>query len=226
MHLRNMNLTVSSMVVCALLLHAAPARAQKTADVQAWDGGWAAYLALEAIPLADRGYVQASQDLPVVIDAPLRVVFDVYSNVFNALGLHPFLVGITPIRCTSGTFDFIAREDIPLPDGTVYQGETIARQRLKRARWYYDADTYDFPGIVTHQHITFSRLHDGSTLVVEHLTFEAPPTYLATAVQGGVYAHSLVQQGLKARIEAGQLEPVKFPRYLGGLCRGGEGDGD
>jgi hypothetical protein len=219
MRLQTMKLTAASVMISAALLHAAPAHAQAAADVQAWDSGWAAYQALEAIPLAERGYKQASQDLSIVIAAPLRTVYDIYSNVLNAKGLHPFLVGITPIRCTPRSFDFIAREDIPLPDGTVFQGQTIAQQRFRPSKGYYDSDTYDFPGIVTHQHVTFQALSRGSTLVVEHLTFEAPPEYLATAVQGGVFAHNLVQVGLKAEIEAGQLEPVKFPGYLGGLCQ-------
>lgn len=175
-------------------------------DVALWNGNWAQYQSLESIPLAARGYVAASQDLTIVIDAPLRKVWRIYSDVNSALGLHPFLKSIVPVRRYDAygvpTYDFIAYEDIPLPDGTTFHGVTVAQQRFFARQRYYDADSYDVPGIVTHQHITFSRVR-GGTQVTEHLTFEAPPLYIGQTVQGGVYAHTLVQNGLKTRIESG-----------------------
>lgn len=99
-------------------------------------------------------------------------------------------------------------------------------QRFHRSKGFYDTDTYQVPGIVTHQHVTFTRLQNGSTQVVEHLTFEAPQDYIQTAVQGGLYAHSLVQTGLKHKIKAGQLTPIPFPRYLGDSCGDDAGEDD
>jgi hypothetical protein len=84
---------------------------------------------------------------------------------------------------------------------------TVAEQRFFPKARSYEADSYDVPGIVTHQRITFSRVR-GGTQVTEHLTFEAPPLYIAQTVQGGVYAHTLVQNGLKTRIEAGYYKDV------------------
>ncbi len=205
------------------LAFAGVATAQTAAEVQIWDTTWAQYQALEAIPLPQRGVVVASQDLTVIINADVKDVFDIYSNVNNALGLHPFLASLSPIRHTRNRLDFIAYENIPLPDGTIYPGVTVAQQRFHRSRNFYDADTYDVPGIVTHQHITFTRLAKNQTQVVEHLTFEAPAIYIELAVQGGVYAHYFVQQGLKAKIEAGLLKPVRFPRWLPAA---GDDDGD
>lgn len=196
------------------LIISAVASAQTPQEVQTWDQGWAAYQALMAVPPADRGYATASQDLSIVINDSVQNVFDIYSNVYNAQGLHPFLTGITVIRHTRTSLDFIAYEDIPLPDGTIFPGVTIAQQRFNRPHRYYDADTYDYPGIITHQHITFEKLGPRQTLVTEHLSFEAPPEYIATATQGGVYAHYLVQLGLKQKIEAGLLQPVRFPQWL------------
>ena len=178
-------------------------------DVALWNGNWAQYQSLESVPLAARGYVAASQDLTIVIDAPLHKVYRIYSDVNNALGLHPFLKSIAPVRRFDAygvpTFDFIAYEDIPMPDGTIFHGVTVARQRFFERARYYDADSYDVPGIVTHQHITFKRVR-GGTQVTEHLTFEAPPLYISQTVQGGVYAHTLVQNGLKSRIESGYFK--------------------
>jgi hypothetical protein len=191
-------------VLTTVALHAG---AQSQADnVALWNASWAQYQSLESVPLAARGYVAAAQDLRIVINAPLRQVYRIYSDVNNALGLHPFLKSIVPVQRGEvyevPTYDFIADEDIPLPDGTVFHGVTVAQQRFYSKAHYYDVDSYDVPGIVTHQRITFTRV-PGGTEVREHLTFEAPPQYIAQAVQGGVYAHALVQNGIKTRIESG-----------------------
>ena len=205
-----MNLRLNIVLGTAIAAFALQAGAQTHADdVALWNGNWAQYQSLESVPLAARGYVAASQDLAIVIDAPLRKVYRIYSDVNNALGLHPFLKSIVPVRRFDAygvpTYDFIAYEDIPMPDGTTFHGVTIAQQRFFPRARYYDADSYDVPGIVTHQHITFTRVR-GGTQVTEHLTFEAPPLYIAQTVQGGVYAHTLVQNGLKTRIESGDYK--------------------
>lgn len=124
--------------------------------------------------------------------------------------MHPFLKQIIPIRYELAdgvpALDFIALEDIPLPDGTIFHGQTVAQQRFHERDYYYDADTFDFPGVITHQHIVFTAIDCEHTQVVEHLTFEAPPALIATAVQGGVFAHAAVQAGLKTNIESGALK--------------------
>lgn len=190
------------------------AAAQTASEVELWDATWAEYQALDAIPLEERGMVSVSQDLGVVIAGDIDDVFDIYSNVYNAMGLHPFLVGLTPIRHTGHRLDFIAYEDIPMPDGSIFHAATIARQTFDRRAHSYDAETFDVPGIITRQHITFTQIAAGQVLVVEHLTFEATPEYIELAAQGGVYAHYLVQLGLQQRIEAGELQPIRFPAWL------------
>lgn len=203
------------------------AKAQSAADVQLWDTSWAQYQFLESIPLPVRQYVTAQSELTIVINAPVKKVFDIYSNVGNAMGIHPFLVGITPIRHTCTQYDFIAYENIPLPDGTVFPGVTIAQQNFHREQNYYDADSFDIPGIVTHQHITFTKVKGGGTSVTEHLTFEAPQAYIDLTQQGGTYAHYLVQLGIKAKIESGALKAKRFPSYLAGAhdCDCGDDEG-
>ncbi|MCA9549329.1 MAG: hypothetical protein KC933_04790 [Myxococcales bacterium] len=190
------------------------AAAQTASEVELWDATWAEYQALDAIPLEERGMVSVSQDLGVVIAGDIDDVFDIYSNVYNAMGLHPFLVGLTPIRHTGHRLDFIAYEDIPMPDGSIFHAATIARQTFDRRAHSYDAETFDVPGIITRQHITFTQIAADQVLVVEHLTFEATPEYIELAAQGGVYAHYLVQLGLQQRIEAGELQPIRFPAWL------------
>src|SRR6202035_1479463 len=112
-----------------------------------------------------------SQDLTIVINRPIDEVYDIYANANNALGLHPFLAALIPIRhsCRDGvpTFDFVALENIPLPDGTIYPGVTVAQQRFHEREHYYDADSYDVPGVITHQHIVFSAVDHDHTQVVE-----------------------------------------------------------
>lgn len=218
----------ASSICFAIAVAVAPvARAQSNAtpeEVSRWDTSWDAYQALVAIPPADRGYATAFQDLSIVIDGDLDDVFDIYSNVLNAEGLHPFLTTISFVRHTRTSLDFIAYENIPLPDGSVFPGVTIAQQRFDRPHHVYDADTYDAPGIITHQHITFTRIGPHQTMVTEHLSFEAPPEFIETTLQGGVFAHQLVQVGLKQQIEAGLLRPVRFPRWLPPAAHGPDGD--
>jgi hypothetical protein len=209
---------------------APPAHAETHGQyVQTWNTTWATYRAEEAIALPQRGVVVQSQDLTIVINRPLDEVYDIYANVYNAIGLHPFLKSIVPIRHVyrgdTPIFDFIAFEDIPLPDGTIFHGVTVAQQRFHEKDHYYDADSYDVPGVITHQHIVFTAVDDGTTQVVEHLTFEAPPAYIAEAVQGGVYAHMLVQQGLKTNIESGALQWTPVDEWIEG-DRFGEHDHD
>lgn len=217
----NVAVLATSMIV-ATGAHAQTTYAQY---IQLWSTHWAAYQAEEATPLAQRGVVVQSVDLPIVIDRPIDKVYDIYANVWSATGLHPFLNGIIPInhhhRDNVTTFNFIALENITLPDGTIYQGQTVSQQRFHDADFYYDADSYDaiatnVPGAITHQHIVFTPISPTRTQVVEHLTFEAPPSYIQEEVQGGVYAHQLVQQGLKTEIEAGEFDSTSFGQWLEG----------
>lgn len=157
-----------------------------------------------------------TRELSIDIDAPREIVFDVYSNVYNALGRHSFLREIVPIRCGAHHFDFTAIEDVPLGP-VVLALRTVSRQVFSRPS-SYTADTYDQPETITHQTITFSELSPGSTRVVESLTFESSPLLINTAVNGGIEAHTAVQQSLKASIEAGELVPVPFPDNLPIRC--------
>lgn len=213
-------LSVTVLVTSIIVATGAHAQTTYAQYIQLWKTNWAAYQAEEAIPLPQRGVVVQSVDLPIVIDRPVDKVYAIYANVYSATGLHPFLIGIIPIdhhqRRNASTFDFVALEDIPMPDGTIYHGQTVSQQRFHDDDFYYDADTYDAPGVITHQHIVFTRISPTQTQVVEHLTFEAPPQYIAEEVQGGVYAHQLVQQGLKAEIEAGDLAPTSLDQWLEG----------
>jgi len=202
---------------------ASAAHAQTTPFTQwvtTWKTTWETYKAINATPPAQNGLVVQSQDLPIVIHAPIDDVYAVYANVYNAIGLHPFLKQIIPIDYffVRGvpTFDFIALEDIPLPDGTIFHGVTVAQQRFHNREHNYDVDTFDQPGIITHQHIEFIRLDRDHTKVVEHLTFEAPPELIGLAVQGGVGAHAAVQAGIKSGMEAGTLKATHFDAVIEG----------
>lgn len=224
----NRHLRYALLLVLTVGSFAGTARAQAvtpyTQWITTWDQTWTTYQAVNAVPPAQNGLVVQSQDLPIVINAPVDDVYAVYANVYNALGLHPFLKQIIPIHyeLVGGipTFDFVALEDVPLPDGTIFHGVTVAQQRFHNLEHYYDADSYDQPGVITHQHIVFTRLDRDHTKVVEHLTFDAPPDLLALEVQGGVAAHAAVQAAIKAGMEAGTLKPTKFDAVLEGNVAG------
>ncbi len=201
--------------------------AQTQADIDRWNTDWATFQMLSAIPLELRGMVQASQDLPITIDEKQKKTFDIYSNVYNALGVHPFLVKITPIRVTKDRFDFLSYEDIPLPDGTIFNSVSAAQMRFDRAHNVYEVDTFTAPGVITRQRITFTKTGPHSTLVNEHLVFETTPEFIGLATQGGVIAHSIVQQVVKTKIEAGLLRPIRFPRWVPGYSHHNcEGEAD
>lgn len=221
-------LTLKAMVVSLAVSTAALAQTQ--AEIDRWDADWATFQFLSSLPLEARGMVQASQDLPITINGSTKKVFDVYSNVYNALGLHPFLVKLTPIRYTNDRFDFLSYEDIPLPDGTIFNSVSAAQMRFDRAHNVYEVDTFTAPGVITRQRITFQNVGHHQTAVNEHLVFETTPEFIGLATQGGVVAHAIVQQGVKAKIEAGLLHPIRFPRWVPGYqhhnCDEGEAEDD
>jgi hypothetical protein len=214
------------LLVTVAVAFSSVANAQTPAEVALWNSSWAQYQALAAIPLPMRGMVSQSQQLTVVINGKLKDVYDIYANVYNAIGSHPFLTSVSAIRNTKKSFDFIAYENIPLPDGSIFPLATVAQQRFKRP-FYYEVDTYDFPpGIITHQKIVFTRLSSWSVQVTEYLTFEAAPIFIDQAVGGGVFAHQMVQQAVKSKIENNLLKAVKFPKYLPTYHAGDEEDDD
>lgn len=210
--------TKTGLVVVAAVVLAQVAMAQTAAEVQTWDTTWAQKTGFEQIPFAQRGTVKATaQVVTDISSSKINEVYDAYSNVYNAIGLHPFLTGITAIRHTCNTFDFIAYENIPLPDGTVFPGVTVSKQTFNRARKTYHVETWDFPGIITRQDIAFQKVGPRTVRVTETLEFETFPQFIDIAVQGGVFAHQIVAQGTKQKIEAGLFKHAPtFPEYLAG----------
>ncbi len=203
------------MTLGASIAYAPCARAETQAEyVETWDTTWATYEADVAAGPAASGLDVQSQSISTVIDAPVDEVFAIYANVYNAVGINPDLDSVVAIHHTfSGglpTFDFIALESIPLGGGVILQAQTVAQYRFFDDPFapYYDSDSYDQPGIITHQHVVFTAVDCSHTQVTEYLTFEAPPVYLTETVEGGVYAHELIQAGFKAAIESGTLKPT------------------
>ncbi|MEU6582182.1 hypothetical protein [Nocardia sp. NPDC046763] len=171
-----------------------------------WQTGWATYQAEQKSPSS--GTSSRTVDLPITINAPIAKVWTVYSNLRNDIGRHPFLQDIIVHRtCTDGvteTIDFTALENIPM--GSVdYPAKTQAEQRLYPADHYYLTDSYDSPGIITHQKITFVDNGNGTTTVNEHLTFIANPLLINFTVDNGVSSHQAYQAALKRDIENGTL---------------------
>jgi hypothetical protein len=170
-----------------------------------WEASWAAYR-LESSQ-ADWALTTVTVDLPVTIDAPADRVFPAYSNLYNSLGRHPFLKGILDRRSyTDGDADvweFIALEDIPAGSASI-PGRTVGQQRIHAADRWYTTDTWDAPGVITNQKVTFTE-NGGATTVVEHLTFRAPAVLIDYTVQNGVSSHIENQQAMKRDIENGTL---------------------
>lgn len=208
-----MRITWSKALVVSLAV-ASMAAAQTPAETQRWNDDFATFQFLSSIPLSQRGMVSTTTEFSTVINGKAKAVYDIYSNVNNALGLHPFLTAITPIRHDRRTYDFLSYETIPLPDGTLFPSITMAQQKFDRKNLVYTADTYTAPGVITRQTITFTKLPNCQVRVTERLTFETSPLFIDQAAQGGTFAHIQVANGIKAKIEAGQLRAIKFPKYL------------
>lgn len=170
-----------------------------------WEASWAAYEFEESH--AGPALVTVNIDLPVTIDAPIDRVFPAYSNFSNSLGRHPFLKGVLDRRSyTEGganVWEFIALEDIPAGPVSI-PGRTVGQQRVHAADHWYSTDTWDMPGVITHQKVTFAE-GDGATTVTEHLTFSAPAALIDYTVQNGVSSHIANQQAMQRDIENGTL---------------------
>ncbi|RMI33000.1 hypothetical protein [Nocardia stercoris] len=170
-----------------------------------WDASWAAYEAEE--DAAGPELVSVTVDLPITIGAPLDRVFPAYSDVYNGFGRHPFLHGVLPRRHYledgAEVSEFIALEDIPAGPALI-PGRTVAQQRVHADGHWYTSDTWDAPGVITHQTVTFAE-QDGVTDVVEHLTFVAPAALIDYTVQNGVSSHLAYQSALARDLEDGTL---------------------
>ncbi|AQA22175.1 polyketide cyclase / dehydrase and lipid transport family protein [Rhodococcus sp. MTM3W5.2] len=170
-----------------------------------WDASWAAYQFEES--QAGSALATVNVVLPVTIDAPIDRVFPAYSNFSNSFGRHPFLRGVLDRRSyTEGgadVWEFIALEDIPAGPVSI-PGRTVGQQRVYAADHWYSTDTWDMPGVITHQKVTFAEAGDATT-VTEHLTFSAPAALIDYTVQNGVSSHIANQQALQHDIENGTL---------------------
>ncbi|MFI6512502.1 SRPBCC family protein [Streptosporangium sp. NPDC050855] len=204
----------ASLPVALLLLLAllpAPARAESDPLVAArWQVAWDTYRFYECLtaPLPVTGRSRAERDISIEIDAPVQHVFDVYSDIENHLGIHPFLRRVITHRDRTENgvrlVDFTAVEDVPVA-GVPVTSETHAQQRLHRDALFYETDTWTLPNVVTHQKIVFEDLGQGRTRVTEHLVFEASVLLIDFTVTNGVSSHQRTQAGLKEAIESGEL---------------------
>ncbi|WP_157108579.1 hypothetical protein [Aldersonia kunmingensis] len=184
---------------------AAPVSGANSAVDTEWEASWAAYQ-FEASQAASL-LVTKNVDLPITINAPIDRVFTAYSNFNNSFGRHPFLKGVLDRRkYTEGgaeVWEFIALEDIPLGPISI-PGRTVGKQRMYAAEHWYSTETWDLPGVITRQKITFAKDGD-STVVTEHLSFSAPAVLIDYTVQNGVDAHIVNQKAVKRDIENGML---------------------
>jgi hypothetical protein len=151
---------------------------------------------------------QVLRTLSIEIDEPIDHVFDVYSDIDNHIGRHPFLKSVTTHQeyVSNGVHvrNFTAIEDVPIA-GVPVRLHTHAQQRTYASAYYYEADSHDAPDVITHQRITFVDLGGGRTRVTESLVFETNAALIDFTVQNGVAAHQTNMQILKADLESGAL---------------------
>ncbi|MEV6982745.1 hypothetical protein AB0M95_16000 [Sphaerisporangium sp. NPDC051017] len=174
-----------------------------------WQDAWDTYKFYDTTPPApESGRSRATADISIEISAPVKRVFEKYSNFNNHIGMHPFLKRIVTHRewCRHGTryVNLTAVDEIPY-NGAIVLSNAHAQQRIHEEDLYYETDTWSLPGIVTHQKIVFKRLSSGKTKVTEHLVFDADTSLIDLVVTSGVSSHQQTQRGLKTAIERGDI---------------------
>lgn len=200
----------------SLGIAAAPARADVLTDVTdaelaaEWQVAWTVYKFYIRLPPPSPLGVrrQVLRTLTIDIDVPRQHVFDVYSDIENHVGRHPFLQDVvTHSESVSGdvhTRNFTALENVPI-GGVVVPTHTHAQQRVHESSFYYETDSYDAPDVITHQVITFTDLGGGRTRVTESLVFETNVALIDFTVTNGVSSHQVNMAALKADLESGVL---------------------
>ncbi|MEV7971105.1 hypothetical protein AB0O34_34700 [Sphaerisporangium sp. NPDC088356] len=197
----------------ALTAFAGPARAdtpESDAEIALqWQTAWDTYKFYKtAPPLPGSGRSRDTAQISVEINAPVKRVFEKYSNINNHIGRAAFLKRVITHKewCQRDTryINFTAIEDIPY-QGTIVTSKTHAQQRIHQEDLYYETDTWSEPNVVTHQKIVFKKLPGGKAQVTEYLTFDADTSLIDFVVTNGVASHQQTQAGLKAAIESGQL---------------------
>jgi hypothetical protein len=175
-----------------------------------WQDAWDTYRFADSTPppLPGSGRSRAKSSISITIDAPVKHVFSLYSNINNHVGMHSFLKRVVTHKdWTKGrtrTIDFTAIEEIPY-EGAIVISKTHAQQRINRDKLYYETDTWSLPNVVTHQKIVFEKRPGGKTEVTELLTFEADTSLIDFVVENGTASHEVNQAALKQAIESGEL---------------------
>jgi len=200
-------------VVAVLATFAAPAHADEPPTdaelAQQWQEAWDTHkFYLNIPPAPGSGKSRATQSISIDINAPIGHVFDVYSDFNHHIGRAAFLKRVVThktwkkggVRYNNLT----ALEEVPF-EGQLVLLATHTQQRIHKAKYFYETDTYSDPGVITHQKIVFQKLGPNKTRVTEHLTFDADSTLIDFVAANGVASHQQTQAALKQAIENGEL---------------------
>jgi hypothetical protein len=174
-----------------------------------WQAAWDTYKFYDSTPpLPGSGRSRAKSSISITIDAPVKRVFSLYSNINNHVGMHSFLKRVITHKDWSKghtrNINFTAIEEIPY-EGAIVISKTHAQQRINRDKLYYETDTWSLPNVVTHQKIVFEKRPGGKTEVTELLTFDADTSLIDFVVANGTSSHEVNQAALKQAIESGEL---------------------
>jgi uncharacterized membrane protein len=200
----------AAVIVTALSAPASADTVESDAEIAAqWQTAWDTYKFYDTSPpLPDSGRSRVTSSISVDIDAPIKTVFDAYSNINNHIGRAAFLKRVVTHKefseCNLRYINFTAIEDVPY-EGTVVTLKTHAQQRINSDSFSYETDTWSEPNVVTHQKIVFEKAAGGKTRVTERLTFDADASLIDFVVTNGVASHQQTQAALKQAIESGEL---------------------
>jgi len=191
---------------------ASPASAAVDDPVYAalWRTSWEVYRFWQVgtAPLPWTGRRRVERTLTIDIATPRDHVFDVYSDVNNHIGRHPFLQRVIThedyVRDGIHVVNFTAIENVPIA-GVPVPTPTYAHQEHFEDAYVYTTDTWTAPNVVTHQRTTFQDLGNGRTRITESMMFEADILLIDFTVTNGVSAHQATMQSFKAAFESGAI---------------------
>src|SRR5690606_31571350 len=174
-----------------------------------WQEAWDTHkFYLNIPPAPGSGKSRAHRSISIDINAPIGRVFDAYSDFTNHIGRAAFLKRVVTHKTWKHLGvrynNLTAVEEVPY-DGQLVTLYTHTQQRIHRALFFYETDTYSEPGVITHQKIVFTKLGPNKTRVTEFLTFAADSTRDAYVAANGVTAPQQTLAALKPTIESGEL---------------------
>jgi hypothetical protein len=202
-----------SFVALVLVLALAPFAPRALASAESalaaeWKLAWTVYHFGQRLPLLPLQR-RVARTLTIEVAAPIDHVFEVWSEIDNHVGRHPYARAQDTHqeyeRDGVHTRHYTTTEQVPVLFGLPVTIHTHAQQRTRADAYTYETDTWTAPNIVYHGVARFTDLGNGRTRVTEELVFQANVLLIDFTVTNGVSSHEAGMRAFKTDIESGAL---------------------